>query len=37
VLFKAAADAVGPQVERANRAIGWDYFKFKAGFMDYWK
>jgi len=37
VMFRDAADEVGPEVAALNKAVGWTYLHFKAGFMDYWK
>jgi len=37
VLFRAAADAVEPGVAHVDASLGWDYLRFKRGFMDYWK
>jgi hypothetical protein len=31
------ARLVEKKVKRFNLEIGWDYLKFKIGFMDYWK
>ena len=37
VLFKRPVEAIKPKVDRVNKLLGWDYLKFKNGFMDYWK
>lgn len=37
VLFKRPAAEIAPKVDELNRELGWNYLKFKAGFMDYWK
>jgi hypothetical protein len=36
VMFRRKPDAEA-NVARLNAALGWDYLKFKNGFMDYWK
>ena len=37
VLFREEPEAVQARVESLNRALGWEYLRFKPGFMDYWK
>ena len=37
VLFHESAQAIEAKVAALNKAMGWSYLHFKAGFMDYWK
>lgn len=37
VLFRDDPMAVKSKVSTLNKAIGWQYLHYKAGFMDYWK
>lgn len=37
ILFQRDAAEIAPKVEALNNELGWNYLKFKAGFMDYWK
>lgn len=37
VMFKGDHKLLIDQIKEANKIIGYDYFKFKVGFMDYWK
>ena len=37
IMFKEDARLIEKKVKRFNLEIGWDYLKFKIGFMDYWK
>jgi len=37
VLFKNEPNEIERKVKHLNNSLGWDYFKFKIGFMDYWK
>lgn len=37
VMFKTDQHLIADQIKQVNMILGFDYFKFKAGFMDYWK
>ncbi len=37
VLFKRNAEEIKPKIDKINKLLGWEYLKFKNGFMDYWK
>lgn len=37
ILFKTNIKEIAEKVEILNKSIGWNYLKFKPGFMDYWK
>ncbi|WP_250508306.1 MULTISPECIES: class I SAM-dependent methyltransferase [unclassified Caballeronia] len=37
VLFRQEPTAIESKVEALNKAMGWSYVRYKAGFMDYWK
>lgn len=37
VLFRDESAAVQAKAAQVNRQLGWDYLRFKTGFMDYWK
>jgi hypothetical protein len=36
-LFKNESKEIKIKVKLLNNALGWDYLKFKSGFMDFWK
>lgn len=37
VLFKKDVEEISKKVKLLNNRLGWNYLKFKKGFMDYWK
>jgi hypothetical protein len=37
VFFKADVAEMEKKISSANKQVGFNYFKFKEGFMDYWK
>jgi hypothetical protein len=37
IWFRSPVQAVQEKVELLNTKLGWEYLKFKNGFMDYWK
>ena len=37
VMFKKSPAEILYSVEDLNNELGWNYLKFKEGFMDYWK
>lgn len=37
VLFKRGIEEIKPQIDKINKLLGWEYLKFKNGFVDYWK
>jgi hypothetical protein len=36
IWFKTAPELIAEKVAKLNRAMGWEYLHFKAGFMDFW-
>lgn len=36
IMFKHPPDEVEREVTRLNKLVGWEYLRFKAGFMDFW-
>jgi len=37
VLFKRNSEIIFPLVNELNKFLGWEYLKYKNGFMDFWK
>lgn len=37
LLFKREPEEIKPIIDQVNKLLGWEYLKFKSGFMDYWK
>ena len=35
MFFKTSAEIIKSQIDTINNFIGWDYLKFKNGFMDF--
>lgn len=37
ILFKEKNDKIEKKVQVLNKAMGWEYLKYKKGFLDFWK